>query len=99
MVKSFPLSIDNRNNSQKSVRYFIRQFTPSGSLKKNLFFKKNFVLYPTKILFILFSQCAMIDVALRKRPFFADILFCLSGAEPCQESAVSRVEKFHFWCA
>ena len=29
----------------------LRQFKPSGSLKKRSFFKKNFVLYPTKILF------------------------------------------------
>ena len=44
-------------------------------------------------------QYAMIDVALRKRPFFAEILFRLSGVEPCLESVVSRVENFHFWCA
>ena len=29
----------------------LRKFTPSGSLKKSSFFKKNFVLYPSKRLF------------------------------------------------
>ena len=29
----------------------LREFTNSGSLKKSSFFKKNFVLYPTIILF------------------------------------------------
>ena len=48
MVKPFPLNIANRNSSQKGVRYVTLRLL--DLLKKSLFFKKHFVLYPTKIL-------------------------------------------------
>ena len=45
--QALPLSIANKNNSQKGVRY-IREFTPSGSLKKSSFFKKTSFFIPPK---------------------------------------------------
>ena len=49
MVKSFRLSIVNRYNSQKGVRYVNKRL--QDLLKKSSFFKKKFLLYLTKVLF------------------------------------------------
>ena len=38
----------------------LRQFTPSGSLKKSSFFKKNFVLYLTIILFLTYQSLELL---------------------------------------
>ena len=47
------LSFEHSQYEQLAKGRALRQFTPSGSLKKSSFLKKNFVLYPTKILFLL----------------------------------------------
>ena len=44
------LSFEHSQYEQLAKGRALRQFTPSGSLKKSSFLKKNFVLYPTKIL-------------------------------------------------
>ena len=44
------LSFEHSQLEQLAEGRALHEFTPSGYLKKNSFFKKNFVLYPTKIL-------------------------------------------------
>ena len=45
------LSFEHSQYEQLAEGRALREFTNSGSLKKSSFFKKNFVLYPTIILF------------------------------------------------
>ena len=49
------LSFEHSQYKQLAEGRALHEFTPSGSLKKSSFFKKNFVLYPTKIL-LLFKE-------------------------------------------
>ena len=44
------LSFEHSQKKQLAEGRTLREFTPSGSLKKSSFFKKNSVLYPTIIL-------------------------------------------------
>ena len=44
------LSFEHSQYEQLAEGRALREFTPSGSLKKSSFFKKNFDLYPTIIL-------------------------------------------------
>ena len=52
------LSFECSQKVQLAEGRALREFTPSGSLKKSSFFKKNFVLYLTIILFAAVSVAA-----------------------------------------